>query len=142
MPGARSIVAGDALDPLVPLLRLERHGRDRTGFEPGQRDRLAGHFAIAIFPLVEAADRAIDLRNELALPVAGAKLDSPVGLARRTVGKVVLTQRIDLELRHRLARFLDDRFLPALELPQKIGAMAPAHEFLFVRRMIAFGKDD
>src|SRR5206468_3911588 len=98
----------------MALLRLERHGRDRPSFEPTQRDRLAGHFTIAIFTLVKTADRAIDLGNELALAVAGTKLDRPIGLARRAIGDVGLAQRIDLELRHRLARFLDDRFLPRL----------------------------
>src|SRR5947209_15631074 len=81
--GARSsIVARDPLDPLVLLLRFERHDRDRPGFEAAERDGLAGHFAIAIFAFVEAADRAIDLSDELALAVTGAKLDSPVGFAR------------------------------------------------------------
>ncbi len=94
VPTSGSIVARNALDALVALLRLQGHGRDRAGFEPGQRDRVAGHFAIAIFAFVQAADRAIDLGDQLALAVAGAKLDRPVGLARRAVGEVGLTQRV------------------------------------------------
>src|SRR5437016_1212578 len=84
----RLVVARDALDALVMLLRLQRHRRHRPRLEPRQRDRLAGHFAIAIFAFVEATDRAIDFGDELALPVAGAELDRPVGLARRAVGNV------------------------------------------------------
>ena len=64
------------------------------GLRAAERDRLAGHFAIAIFAFVEAADRAIDFGDQLALAVAGAELDSPVGLARRAVGEVGLAQRI------------------------------------------------
>src|SRR5215208_8018534 len=105
----RSIVARHLFDALVALLGLEGHGRDRAGFEAGERDGLAGHFAIAVFALVEPARRAIDLGDQLALAVAGAKLDRPVGLARCAVGKVGLAKRIDLELGHGRARLLDDR---------------------------------
>src|SRR5205823_7173952 len=108
-PRRASIVAGHFLDTLVPLLRLQRHGRHRAGLEPRQRNGLAGHFAIAIFALIKAADRAIDLGDELALAVAGAELDRPVGLARRAVGQVRLAQRVALELRHRPPRLLADR---------------------------------
>ena len=80
-PNLKSIVARDALDALVALLRFESHGRDRPGFEAAQRDRLAGHFAIAVLALVETANGAIDLGNQLALAIAGAKLDAPVRLA-------------------------------------------------------------
>src|SRR5690348_10524384 len=90
------VVARHALDALVALLRFQSHRRDWTGFQPAERDRLASHFAIAIFAFVEATDRAIDLGNELALPVAGAELDTPIGLARRTVSNVGLAERIDL----------------------------------------------
>src|SRR4051812_31244430 len=126
----------------MALLRLERHRRDWPSLEPRQRDRLAGHFAITIFALVKTADRAIDLGDQLALAIAGAKLDRPIGLARRAVGNVGLAQGIDLELRHGLARFLDDRFLPRLQLAQKIGPMFRAHEFLAFRRTISLRKDD
>ena len=63
------------------FLGFERHRSDRARFEAGQRNRLAGYFAIAIFAVVEAADRAFDLGDQLALAIAGAKIDLPVGLA-------------------------------------------------------------
>src|SRR3546814_988761 len=56
----RSLVA------LVALLRLQRHRRDRSRLQPRERDRLAGDRAIAIFALVDAADRRIDLGDQLA----------------------------------------------------------------------------
>ena len=49
-----SIVAVDPLAPLVALLRLDRQRRDRAGFEPAQRDRLAGFLAIAVGAVVDA----------------------------------------------------------------------------------------
>src|SRR5262249_49892134 len=45
---AGSIVAVDTFSPLVPLLRLERQGGDRSGVEALQRDRLSGFLAKAI----------------------------------------------------------------------------------------------
>src|SRR3546814_10977679 len=77
----RSLVA------LVALLRLQRHRRDRSRLQPRERDRLAGDRAIAIFALVDAADRRIDLGDQLALTIAGSQLDRPVGLARRAVDR-------------------------------------------------------
>src|SRR3546814_9131268 len=91
----------------MPLLRLDRHGRNRTSFESGERDRLAGHFAKAIFALVYPAQRSVDLGDKLALAVAGPKLDTPVGFARRAVGNVGFSDRAALELCHRVARFAD-----------------------------------
>src|SRR6185369_772006 len=46
------------------------------------------------------------------------------------------------ELGHRLARLLDDRFLPVLELPQEISAMLRAHEFFVVRGPVPLGQND
>ena len=129
-------------DALVRFLRLESHRGDRPRFEASERDRLAGHFAIAVLAFVETADRAIDLGDELALAVAGAELDAPVGLARRPVGKVRLAQRVDLKLRHGRARFFDHGFLPRLQLSQEIGAVPAAHEFFVFGRAIALRKDD
>ena len=76
----------------MALLRLQRHRRDRAGLQPRERDRLAGHRAITIFALFDAADRRIDLGDQLALAIAGAQFDRPVGLARRAIGQVGLAQ--------------------------------------------------
>ena len=51
---ARSVVPIDFLATLVPLLRLDRQGRDRAGVEALERDRFAGFLAIAVGAVVEA----------------------------------------------------------------------------------------
>src|SRR5829696_8345789 len=81
-----SVVAMDPLVLLVPLLRLDRHRRNRAGFEAAQRDRLAGDLAIAIGAVVDARDSGIDLGDELALAVARPELDRAVGLGGGTIG--------------------------------------------------------
>lgn len=50
-----SPVARNSLGPLVLLLGIDRHRRDRSCFEPQQRDRLSCHRAIAIVALVDPA---------------------------------------------------------------------------------------
>src|SRR5215207_1321326 len=75
-----SVVPVDALVALVPLLRLQRQGRDGAGLEALQGDRLARLLAIAVGAVVDAGEGVVDLGDQLALPVAGAKLDGPVRL--------------------------------------------------------------
>ena len=72
-------VAVDALAPLVALLGFDAQGRDRPRIEALQADRLAGLLAIAVSALIEAGKGRVDLGNQLALAVAGAKLESPLG---------------------------------------------------------------
>src|SRR6202042_3966940 len=81
------LVAIDLLALLVTLLRLHRQRGDRAGFEPLQRDRLAGLLAIAIGVVVDALQRRVDLGDQLAVAVAGAQLDGAVGLGRGAGGE-------------------------------------------------------
>src|SRR5687768_16651287 len=74
------VVSRNAFDALVMFLGFQGHGRDRPRLKACQRDRVAGHFAIAIFAFEQAADGGVDLRDQLALPVARPELDRPVGL--------------------------------------------------------------
>ena len=84
----RSIVAINPLAPLVALLGLDRESGDRTGFQALDPDRLAGFLAIAVGPVVDPVQCSIDFVDQLALAVAGAKLDGPVGLRRGAIGQV------------------------------------------------------
>ena len=84
----RSVLAEDALAALVALLGLERERRDRTGIEAFQADGLAGLLAVAVGAVLDPCERGIDLGDQLALPVAGAQLECPVGLERGPVGDV------------------------------------------------------
>src|SRR5690606_11410932 len=83
-----SVVAVDALLALVALLRLEREGGDGAGVEALERDGLAGLLAVAVGALLDAAERGVDLGDDLALAVAGAELERAVGLLGGAVGDV------------------------------------------------------
>src|SRR5579884_1763196 len=99
---AALFVAVRALHALVPLLRLDRQRRDRPRFEPADADRLVGLFAIAVGAAVDPAQRRIDLRDQLALAIAGAQLDRPLRLERRPVGQIRLDQAFLLEVAQRV----------------------------------------
>jgi hypothetical protein len=82
------LVAINALAPFVALLGLDAQGRDRAGIEPLQADRLAGLLAIAVSAVVDPHQRGVDLGNQLALTVAGAKLERALGLGGGPVGDI------------------------------------------------------
>src|SRR3546814_12123798 len=75
-------VPRDLFLPLVALLRFQGHGRDGASLQPREGDRLSRHFAIAIFTFVDAAQRCVDLGDQLALAVTGTKRSE-----ERRVGK-------------------------------------------------------
>ena len=101
------LVAIDFLAFLVTLLGFHRQRRDRAGFEPLQRDRLAGLLAIAVGVVFDALQRGVDLGDQLALAVAGAQFDGAVGFRRGAVGEVGV---VDVLFLQRLQR---DRGIPA-----------------------------
>src|SRR5262249_41874013 len=132
-------VAIDALAPLVALLRLHRQRGDWPRLEPFERDRLTGLLAIAVGPVFEAGERRVDLGDQLALAVAGAQLDRPVGLRGRAVGKVGVILVLGLEMGQRLLGLLEDLLLPREQLLAEILPLALVHEGLFVGRSIGLG---
>src|SRR5690606_25528648 len=73
-----SIVAVNPLAALVTLLGLHRQGGGRPGLETAQADRLAGLLAIAVGTVLDPAQGLVDLGDQLALAVAGPKLERPV----------------------------------------------------------------
>src|SRR4051812_45014339 len=88
--GNESVVAVDPLHAFVALLRLDRQRGDRPRLEPAQADRLAGLLAIAIGAVLDPLDRLVDLGDQLARAVPGAKFQRPVGLDAGPVGQVGL----------------------------------------------------
>src|SRR5215469_8230078 len=84
----RLFVAIDLLALLVALLRFDRECGDRAGFEALQRDRLARLLAIAVGVVLDALQRGVDLGDQLALAIAGTKLDGAVGLRRGPIGEI------------------------------------------------------
>src|SRR4051812_8912753 len=80
-----SIVPIHALAPLVAFLRLDRQRGDRARLEPPERDRLAGFLAVAVGAVLEPLQRSFNLADQLALALAGAQFNRPVGLRSRAV---------------------------------------------------------
>ena len=115
-PQSFSIVAIDLFATFVTLLRLDRQRGDRPRVEPLERDRLAGLLAVAVGAFLDALQRRIDLGDQLALAVAGAKLDCPVGLGRGAVGEVRMIGVFLLQDFQRFARFAQDVALPGYQL--------------------------
>src|SRR5450631_3011009 len=129
--GQTLLVAIDLFAFFVALLRFHRQRRDRAGFQPLQRDRLAGFLAIAVGVVVDALQRRVDLGDQLALPVAGAQFDGAVGLGRRAVGEIGMIDVLFLQGLQGDPRFAQDFVLPRQKLGAKIIALAVAHERLF-----------
>ena len=100
----------------MALLRLDRQRRDRAGFEALERDRLAGLLAIAVGAVVDALQRGVDLGDQLALAVAGAQLDGPVGLRRGAVGKIGMVLVLVLQMLQRLLGLFQDVLAPVEQL--------------------------
>src|SRR3546814_14417573 len=122
-----SVLARYFLLAFVAFLRLDRHRGDRPRLEPRDRDRLAGHLAITVFPIPDATDRRVDLGDQLALAIARAPFDRPVGFARRAIGDLGFAQRIGLKLRDRPLPLTQDRLLPLLKPGTGISLQARVH---------------
>src|SRR4029077_684680 len=87
------------VEPLLLLpagLGLDGKGRRRPRDQPSDLYGLSGLLAIAVGALVDAAQRLVDLLEQLSLAIPGAELERVLLLDRRLVGRVrlelVLTQ--------------------------------------------------
>src|SRR5215475_9371297 len=134
-----SLVAIDALAPLMTLLRLDRERGDGARLEPLERNRLAGLLAIAVGAVLEAGEGRVDLGDQLALAVAGPQLDRPVGFRGRAVRKIGVILVFSLEMGQRLPGLFEDLLLPGEQLLAEILPLALIHEGLFVGRSIGLG---
>src|SRR6476620_8206115 len=132
-------VAVDALAPLVALLGFDAQGRDRTCIEALQADRLAGLLAIAVGALIETGKGGVDLGNQLALAVTGAKLERPLGLRACPVGDIGVLSRFVLQMLERLFGRAEDLVTPSDQVAPEIGALALVHERLIVGGPIVLG---
>ena len=96
----------------MALLRLHRQRRDRARLQAAQRDRLAGLLAIAVGAVLDAAERFVDLGDQLALAVARTQLDRAVGFRRCPVGEVGVVLILFLQVLQRFLGLFQDVFPP------------------------------
>src|ERR1700730_7168959 len=121
---------------LLALLDVDRERRDRARFQAFDRDRLAGLLAEAVGALLDARERRVDLVDQLALAVARAQLNRPVGFRRGAVGQIRMIFALVLQVRERLAALAQDVFLPPQELHAEVLSLLLAHEGLGFARAI------
>ncbi len=115
----------------VALLGFDRKRRDRSRFEPLQRDRLARFLTIAIGIVFNPLQGGVNLGDQLSLPVTGAQLDGAVGFRGRAIGEVGKVDVLFLKSLQRNLQFAEDIVLPCQQLGAKIFALALVHERLF-----------
>src|ERR1700686_133474 len=125
------LVPIDLLAFFGALLRFHRQRCDRAGFQPLQRDRLAGLLAIAVGVVLDALQRSVDLGDQLALAVAGAQFDGAIGFGRGAISEIGMIDVLFLQGLQRDLRFPQDFVLPRQKLCAKIIALAVVHERLF-----------
>src|SRR5579883_1661709 len=136
----RSIVAVRAFHALVALLGFEAQRRDGTGLEAADADRLVRLLAIAVAAVLDAHQGGIDLGDQLALAIARAQLDRPLGLERSAIGDVGLREALFFEVLKRLRRFRQELGPPAQQLLAEIFELQRVHELLFIGRSIVWRK--
>ncbi len=135
--GPRSVLAIDALTPLVALLGFDREGRNRACIEALQPYGLARLLAIAVGAVLDAGERRIDLSDELALAVAGTQLQRAVRLGRGAIGKIgVLGRNPRAGQPEVFFRLADDFFLPGHKLLAEVEAVTLVHERLVLGRPV------
>ena len=118
--GYVSVVAIDALAPLVPLLCFDRKRRDRPRLETPERDRLAGFLAIAVSAVVDACERGVDLGDQLALTIARPQFDRTIGLRGGPIREIGVILIFVLEVLKGLAALPQDVFFPGQKLCTEI----------------------
>src|SRR5579859_7755082 len=114
----------------MALLRLDRQGGDRTSLEPADADRLVGLFTIAVGPVLDAAERRVDLGDQLAGAVTGAELERPVGFGLGAVDDVGVLRGTFLKMRQGFTGFLPRLAAPFEQLLTEILGLIVVHERL------------
>ena len=117
----------------MALLRLDRQRGDGPRIQSLEADRLSSFLAVAVGAFVDPLHRRIDLGDQLALAIAGAKLDGPVGFGGCPVGEVRVIGAFFRKVVEGLARLAQDLVLPCDQLGPELGPLPGVHE-LFVFR--------
>ena len=125
------------LAALVLFLRFERHRRDWTGIEALQADRFTGHFAIAVFAVLDPAQCGVDLGDELALAVTGAQFKGAVGLFAGAVSHIGDVAGAVLQTLDGVTAVFEKIVLPGNQFAPEIFELALIHKrFVFSRTVI------
>src|SRR5258707_30927 len=124
------------LHALMPLLRLDRHGRDWPRLESAYTDRLASFLAVTISAAFDTAQSLVDLGNEFAGPVTGAQFKRPVGFNTGAIGDVRFQNAALGQAGQCPIGFLEQFGTPTQQLLSEIFALRRTPEFLVLRRSV------
>ena len=92
---------------LPAFLGVEAQRRDRAGLEAVDADLLVGFLAEPVAAFLDALERLVDLRDELAIAVARAQLERILGFACRALGLVADVADFFTQVVDGLLRLLD-----------------------------------
>ena len=87
-------------------------------------------------PVLDPAQGLVDLGDQLALAVAGAQFQGPVGLRRGAIGDIRMILGVFLEVGQGLTRFAQDIVLPVQELLSEVFQLPLIHERFVLCRTI------
>ena len=131
-----SVVPMDPFAAFVPLLGLQAQGRDRTGFEASDADRLAGVLAIAVRSILNPPQRLVDLRDQLALAIASAEFEGSISFRRRPVRQVGMILGLSLKMSESFPGLAKDVLFPVQQLLFEVLELPLIHKFLVLGRTI------
>src|SRR5580704_1098809 len=84
---------------LATLLRFDREGRDRPGFQTLDANLLAGLQAVTVAAVLDPLERLVNLANQLALTVTGTQLQAEFLLLGRAIVRIREVRRFILHVR-------------------------------------------
>ncbi len=137
-----SVVPIDPLIALMALLSLQREGRDGASLEALEGDRISGFLAISVGAVIDTGESRVDLGDQLALAVSGAKFDGPVRFRRSPIGKIGMILIFALQGRESFLSLFENIAFPADELTPEILSLPFIHEGLVFCRSITLINND
>ena len=103
----------------MTLLRLEAERCRWARFQAAQANWLTRRLAEAVAAIADAAQGAVNFRDQLALPVTGTQFQCLVAFGRGPVDNVRQGTGFVLQIVDRLFCAVEDVRLPVLEQPKK-----------------------
>ena len=121
----------------MALLSFQTHRRDRPCIKPFKRNRLTRDLTIAIFALVNAAQRGVNFRHELTLAVPRAQFQRAISFFAGAICNIWDIARAVLKPFDRFLAVAHQIIFPIQQLSSKIFHLTLIHKWLVFGRSIA-----
>ena len=119
------------LAAFAAFLRFNAQSGDRARFEALDADFLSGFVAVTVGAVIDSLQRFLDLADELAFAVAGAKLEAELGFLSRAIVWIREVRCLVLHMQHGAVYLLHQIALPGIE------DLAEVLELLLVHVLLA-----